>query len=140
MRAFLLYRIASGLLVLFALGHTVGFRQVDPRWNADGVVNGMRSVRFEVQGFNRSYWDFFSGFGLFVSVFLIFAAVLAWQFGSMSPERLSAIPVERWSFAICFVLIAALTWRYFFVTPDVLSTLVALALVGAAWLGGWQRA
>ena len=125
--------------MLFALGHTVGFRRVDARWNANSVVNSMRSISFEVQGFNRSYWDFFSGFGLFVSVFLIFAAILAWQFGSMSPERLLAIPVERWSFAICFVLIAALTWRYFFVAPGVFSTLVALALVGAAWLGGWQR-
>jgi hypothetical protein len=77
MSASLLYRISSALLVLFALGHTIGFRRVDPRWNADGVVDGMRSVRFHVQGFDRSYWDFFSGFGFFVSVFLVFAAILA---------------------------------------------------------------
>jgi hypothetical protein len=134
MSASLLYRISSLLLVLFALGHTIGFRQVDPQWGADTVVSGMRGVRFEVQSFNRTYWDFFTGFGLFVSVFLLFAAVLAWRFGSMSPERLSAIPVERWSFALCFVLIAGLTWRYFFVAPGVLSTLAALGLVGAAWL------
>jgi len=135
MNASLFYRISSVLLVLFALGHTIGFRQVDPRWNADTVVNSMRSVSFEVQGFNRSYWDFFTGFGVFVSVFLLFAAVLSWRFGSMTPERLAAIPVERWSFALCFVLIAALTWRYFFLAPGVFSTLVALGLVGAAWLG-----
>ena len=134
MNASRLYRISSVLLVLFALGHTIGFRQVDPQWGADTVVSGMRGVRFEVQSFNRTYWDFFTGFGLFVSVFLLFAAVLAWRFGSMSPERLSAIPVERWSFALCFVLIAGLTWRYFFVAPGVLSTLAALGLVGAAWL------
>jgi hypothetical protein len=83
--ASLLYRISSAFLVLFALGHTIGFRRVDPRWNADSVINGMRSVNFHVQGFDRSYWDFFSGFGFFVSVFLAFAAILAWQFGSMSP-------------------------------------------------------
>jgi hypothetical protein len=136
MGASLLYRISSGLLVLFALGHTIGFRRVDPRWNVDGVVNGMRSVSFDVQGLHRTYWDFFSGFGLFVSVFLVFAAILAWQFGSMSRERLSAIPIQRWSFAICFVFIAVLSWRYFFVAPGVFSTLVALGLVGAAWLGG----
>lgn len=126
--------------MLFALGHTIGFRRVDPRWNADSVVNGMRSVTFDVQGLNRSYWDFFTGFGLFVSVFLVFAAILAWQFGAMSPERLSAIPVERWSFAICFVFIAALTWRYFFIAPGVFATLVALGLIGAAWFGGWRSA
>ena len=136
MRASLLYRISSGLLVLFALGHTIGFRRVDSSWNADGVVNGMRTVTFHVLGFNRSYWDFFSGFGFFVSVFLIFAAILAWQFGSLSREALAAIPVARWSFAACFVLIAALTWRYFFLPPGVFSTLVALGLVGAAWFGG----
>ena len=135
MNASLLYRVSSVLLVLFALGHTIGFRRVDPRWNADTVANSMRSVSFEVQGFNRTYWEFFTGFGLFVTVFLLFAAVLSWRFGSMTPERLSAIPVERWSFALCFVVIAGLTWRYFFIAPGVLSTLAALGLVGAAWLG-----
>ena len=136
MRASLVYKISSVILVLFALGHTIGFRQVDPRWAADTVVDGMRTVHFEVQGFNRTYWDFFTGFGLLVSVVLLFAAVLAWRFGSISPERLSAIPIERWSFAVCFVFVAGLTWRYFFVVPGVFSTLVALGLVGAAWLGG----
>ena len=140
MGASLLYRISSGLLVLFALGHTIGFRRVDPRWNVDGVVNGMRSVSFDVQGLHRSYWDFFSGFGLFVSVFLVFAAFLAWQFGSISLERLAAIPIQRWSFAICFVFIAVLTWRYFFLAPDILSTLTAAGLVAAAWLGGRTEA
>jgi hypothetical protein len=135
MNASLLYRVSSVLLVLFALGHTIGFRKGDPAWNADNTVSSMRSVHFEVQGFNRTYWDFFTGFGLFVTVFLLFAAVLAWRFGSITAERLSAIPVERWSFALCFVVIAGLTWRYFFVAPGILSTLVALALTGAAWLG-----
>ena len=139
MRASLFYRISSVLLLLFAFGHTIGFRKADPRWGADKVVKGMQSVSFDVQSFNRTYWDFFTGFGLFVSVFLVFAAVLAWQFGSMPPERLSAIPVERWSFAMCFVLIAGLTWRYFFMAPGIFSTLVALGLVGAAWAGGYVR-
>jgi hypothetical protein len=95
----------------------------------------MRSVSFEVQGFRRSYWDFYAGFGFFVSVLLVFAAILAWQLGSMPREALAAIPVVRWSFAICFVVTTALTWRYFFVAPGVFSSLVALGLVGAAWLG-----
>jgi hypothetical protein len=135
MTASLLYRISSVLLVLFALGHTIGFRHVDPKWGADTVVAGMRSVSFDVQGFHRNYWDFFVGFGLFVTVFLLFAAVLAWRLGSMPADRLAAMPVERWSFAVCFAIIAFLSWRYFFIAPGVLSTLAALGLVGAAWLG-----
>jgi hypothetical protein len=135
MRASLLYKVSAVLLVLFALGHSLGFRKVDPRWNADSVVSGMRSVNFDVQGFERSYWDFFSGFGFFVSVLLVFAAILAWQLGSMPSDALAAIPLVRWSFAICFVVITALTWRYFFIAPGVFSSLVALGLVGAAWMG-----
>ena len=132
MKASRLYKVSAALLALFAIGHTIGFWQVDPHWGADTVVGGMRSVSFEVQKFNRSYWDFFMGFGLTVTVFLVFATVLAWRFGSMSPEQLAAMTVERWSLAICFVFVAALTWKYFFLAPDILSTVGALTLIGAA--------
>src|SRR5260370_28636628 len=136
MNAPLLYRISSALFVLFAFGHTIGFRRLDPRWGADSVVGGMKSVRFLVQGLDRSYWDFYVGFGLFVSVFLVFAAILTWRFGSLPPAQLSAMSVERWAFAASFVVIAVLTWRYFFAVPGVFSTLIALGLVAAAWMGG----
>ena len=136
MSASLLYRISSVLLVLFAAGHTIGFRQVDPSWKADVVAGGMKSVTFPVQGFTRSYWDFFSGFGLFVTVLLLFSAVLAWRWGAMSHDQLATMSVERWSFAICYAVIAAMTWRYFFMAPGIFSSLVALSLIGAAWVAG----
>ena len=56
MRASLLYRIAAVLLLLFAAGHTLGFRQSDPTWGVDALLSSMRSIHFDVQGFNRSYW------------------------------------------------------------------------------------
>ncbi len=77
MKAPILYRISSILLVLYAAGHTFGFRQNNPDWGADAVLALMRSVHFNAQGFTRTYWDFFSAFGLFFTVFLLFAAVLA---------------------------------------------------------------
>jgi hypothetical protein len=52
-----LYRIASVLLLLFALGHTLGFRQNNPEWAAGSVIDAMRSLHFDAQGFKRSYWD-----------------------------------------------------------------------------------
>jgi hypothetical protein len=65
MKARILYRISSVLLLLFAAGHTFGFRQNNPEWGADAVLGLMRSVHFDAQGFTRTYWDFFSAFGLF---------------------------------------------------------------------------
>jgi len=38
MKASLLYRITSLLMLLFAAGHTFGFRQIDPTWGCPGVV------------------------------------------------------------------------------------------------------
>ena len=58
MKASLFYRIASVLLVLFAVGHTFGFRQNNPDWGVDAVLGLMRSVRFDALGFNQTYWDF----------------------------------------------------------------------------------
>jgi len=134
MSSSLLYRIASVLLVLFAIGHTLGFRQTDSRWGVDSLVSSMRSVRFDVQGFNRSYWDFYVGFGLFVTVFLLFAAVLAWQLGGMAHETLTLMPVVTWGLAVCFVGITVLSWRYFFLPPGIFSSLITACLILAAWL------
>jgi hypothetical protein len=59
-KAPVLYRIASVLQLLFAAGHTFGFRQNIPAWGAEGVLALMRSIHFDAQGFTRTYWDFFS--------------------------------------------------------------------------------
>ena len=44
----------------------------------------MRSIHFDVQGFNRTYWDFFVAAGFSVGVLYLFAAILAWQLGESS--------------------------------------------------------
>src|ERR1700680_3559812 len=102
MKASWLYRIASVLLLLFAVGHTLGFRQIDPEWGVASLIDSMRSIHFNAQGFSRTYWDFFSAFGLFFSVFLLFAAVLAWQLGGLPAEILLRVRPIAWALAVCF--------------------------------------
>jgi hypothetical protein len=131
-----LYRIAAVLLLLFAIGHTLGFRQIDPKWGVDSLIGSMQSIHFDAQGFSRTYWDFFVGFGLFVSVFLLFAAVLAWQLGGLSKETLRLMPAVTWSLAICFGGVTVLCWLYFFIVPIILSAVITLCLILAAWLAG----
>lgn len=134
MKASLLYRIASVLLLLFAAGHTFGFRQNNPEWGADAVLALMRSVHFDAQGFTRTYWDFFSAFGLFFSVFLLFAAVLAWQLGGLPAEIFARMRGTAWALAISFVAVTALSVKYAFTIPIVFSALVTICLLAAAWL------
>ena len=129
----LLYRVASVLLVLFGLGHQFGFRRVDPRWGVDSAIGALKATQFQVQGMTRTYWDFFSGFGFFVTVLLFFSAILAFQLAGLSKESLRNLSLVTWAFAVSFVVIALLTWRYFFIAPLIFSSLVALCLLMAAW-------
>jgi len=134
MKASVLYRIASVLLVLFAAGHTLGFRQNNPDWGAGGVIATMQSVHFDAQGFTRTYWDFFRAFGLFFSVFLLFSAILAWQLGGLRREDVGVFPRRTaWSFAACFVALTGLNCRFAFTTPLVFSILITLCLIAEAW-------
>jgi len=121
------------LLVLFGLGHQLGFRRVDPRWGVDSAIGALKATQFQVQGMTRTYWDFFSGFGFFVTVLLFFSAILAFQLAGLSKESLRSLRVVTWAFALSFVVITLLTWRYFFIAPLVFSSLVALCLLMAAW-------
>jgi hypothetical protein len=134
MKASWFYRIAAVLLLLFAAGHTFGFRQNNPEWGAEAVLGLMRSVHFNAQGFTRTYWDFFSAFGLFFSVFLVFAAVLAWLLGALPAETRARVRGMEWALAVCFVAITALSWRYAFTTPIVFSVLITACLIAATWL------
>jgi len=134
MKPSLLYRIASIVLVLFAAGHSFGFSKVDPSWHAEAAVESMRNVHFQLDSFTRSYWDFYLGFGYFVSILQLFAAVVAWQLGGLKKEMLAQLPFVTWGLAISFVAVVALNFQYFFLVPIVFSAILAILLIVAAWL------
>ena len=138
MKASTLYRIAAVLLLLFAVGHTLGFRQSDPKWGVDALLGSMRSIHFDVQGFNRSYWDLFVAAGFSVGVLYLFAAILAWQLGGLPAATLALMRGTKWAFALCFAIITVVSWRYLFIMPIVFSIVITLCLTAAAWLSGRQ--
>jgi hypothetical protein len=133
MKASLLYRIAAVLLMLFAVGHTLGFRQSDPAWGVDALLGSMRSIHFEVQGFTRSYWDLFVAAGFSVGVFYLFTAVLAWQLGGLRADALADMRATAWALALAFAVITLVSWRYIFALPFIFSIVVTVCLTAAAW-------
>src|ERR1041385_4550523 len=121
MKASLFYRIAAVLLLLFAIGHTLGFRQSDPEWGVDALLASMQSTSFAVQGFTRTYWDLFVATGFSMGLFYLFAAVLAWQLGGLPAESLARMSVIRWGFAACFAALTVVSCLYLFWLPIVFS-------------------
>jgi hypothetical protein len=134
MKAKIFYRIASVLLVLFDLGHTIGFRQSDPAWGVGALLTSMHTIHFNLQGASRTYWDLFLGTGFFVSVLLLFSAVLAWQLSLLSVEALSHLRLAAWAFALCFAALTILSCIYLFLLPIAFCLLITVCLSAAAWL------
>ena len=132
-----LYRIAAVLILLFDLGHSAGFPWSDPRWGVD--LGPMRSSRFNVLGFSRTYWDFYVGFGLMVSVFLLLAAILAWQLGSLPAQDPPLMRWTAWGLAGCFAAVTVLSWMYFFIIPIAFGATITVCLVAAAGLSARAR-
>src|SRR5206468_6424830 len=128
MQASMFYRIAAVLLLLFAAGHTFGFRQSDPKWGVDALLGSMRSIHFDVQGFNLTYWDLFVAAGFSVGVFYLFAAILAWQLGGLPGPTLALMRGTAWAFALCFAAITVVSWRYLFILPIAFSIVITLCL------------
>jgi hypothetical protein len=134
MKASVLYRTAAVILLLFAVAHTLGFRQSDPNWGVDGLLSSMRSLHFQVQGFHRTYWDLFVAGGLCAGVFFFFAAILAWQLGGLPAETLARMRGIAWTFALSFAAITVVSWVYLFLAPIVFSIVITGCLTSAAWL------
>src|SRR5690349_12337051 len=80
----LFLRIASAISLIFTLGHTAGGLQ---KWSPMGdneVLRSMTAVRFNAMGANRSYLDFYMGFGWSLSVVMLMQTVLLWQIASLA--------------------------------------------------------
>ena len=135
MKATSLYRIASVFFILFAAGHTFGFLSLKPpSEEARAVFDGMNNVHFQVRGTSFSYGGFYRGFGLSITVQLLFSAFLAWHLGTLASNNPQAIGLLGWIFMVVQVASLVLSWKYFSAAPAMLSAIVAVCLGWAAWL------
>jgi hypothetical protein len=133
MTSTLLYRIAAVLLILFAAGHTFGFLSFTPP-TPEGVAvrDAMENVYFTVDGTTISYGGFYRGFGLSITVNMLFMALLAWHLGTVARTAPRTIGVVGWGFFVAQLAGVALSFKYFPGVPAALSSVVAICVGWAA--------
>lgn len=127
-------RALAVVLFLFALGHTLG--TAAPRVTRGApeaaLFAAMQGFQFRVMGFDRSYWAFYRGFALTISVLLFAIAVLAWQVQALARhDARRALPMAV-TLLLCCVGLAVLSWLFFFGAPiafAMLAVACAAALV-----------
>jgi hypothetical protein len=125
-------RIASLLTFIHALLHTIGgvFGKPAPG-PQQAAVAAMKSNQFLLMGHTRSYWDFYMGMGLGVSIFLTAEAAVFWQLGSLAKVDSFRLRPIFAVFAAAYLVFALDSWRYFFVGPVIVEVLIALCLIAA---------
>jgi len=121
MRSALLLRLAASLALLACLGHTFLFLTYTPKHGPEevSVVTAMKSHRFSFSGFQHSYWELYTGYGLFVSISCLMEALILWQ--------LARVPVAK--------PLVVLMLKFFFLIPIVAHIAIATCLGLALLLG-----
>jgi hypothetical protein len=121
------------LLALYALGHTLGTAspKVTRGPRESMVFFAMQSYRFPVLGFERSYWDFYRGFALTISVLMAVMAIVAWQVAAIARRH----PADAVPMAVTLLFgsvgLFMLAWMFFF-TPPIVFSAVAVGCAGMA--------
>jgi len=134
MSATLFYRIAAGLLIFFALAHTAGLLSAKtPSPEIAMVRHAMKDIHFQQMGSTNSFYGYYVGFGLSLSVYLLFSAMVALHLGGLAKRNPSAIGGLGWALFAVQAALFVICCVWFFAAPIVTSGLIVVCLgIGAA--------
>lgn len=129
MKPYHFLRIASLLTLLHAALHTIGgvFGKVDPG-PAALAVSAMIANQFLVFGLQRSYWDFYMGLGLAVTILLTAEAVAFWMLATLAKKDAMALRPILMVFFFGYLALAANSYFNFFFGPVVAEVMIAVCL------------
>jgi hypothetical protein len=125
----LFLRIAAILTLIHAVLHTIGgvFGKVEPG-PAAVAVEAMKANQFLLMGYIRSFWDFYRGMGLTVTVFLAAEAVVFWQLGSLARTDARRLRPIVGTFLVAYAALAINSYTFFFLGPVIVEILIAACL------------
>ena len=127
----LLLRIASVISLVLTAGHTLGGLR---KWSPMGeneVLKAMTDVRFDTMGANRSYLDFFMGFGWSISVLMLLQTVLLWQLASLARADPTRVRPMIAVFSLATLATGVIAWRFIFPIPALFSSAILIVLLAA---------
>jgi hypothetical protein len=132
MKPAMFLRIASVLTLVHAVLHTVGgvFGKPMPG-PASTAVAAMEANQFEWLGHMRTYFGFYRGMGLAVTIFLTVDAVVFWTLASIVKQDGRRLRPVLAVFLAGYLVMAVNSYTYFFAGPVVVEILIA-ACVGMA--------
>jgi len=129
-------RAASVVTLIHAILHTIGgvFGKPEPG-PASIAVLSMQTNQFQWMGHTRSYWNFYIGFGLGITIFLTLDAIVLWLLASLARSEAARLRPIIFVYALGYLVFALNSYVYFFlgavVTEIVIVLLLAVAFIAA---------
>jgi hypothetical protein len=130
----ILLRSASALALSHALLNAFAGLLSGTSKNQEEValLNAMKALHFDAMGSLRTYWDFYFGFGLFLTVNLLLLSALLWQLASVVKTAPAIARPFIGLLCIAFLAFAVLSGLYFFIAPLIIEGMIAV-LLGLAY-------
>ncbi len=129
MKSALFLRIAAVLTFIHAVLHTIGgvFGKVEPG-PATVAVQAMKMNQFLLMGHMRTFWAFYRGLGLGVTISLTAEAIVFWQLGSLAKTDARRLQPILATFLVAYAALAVNSYAYFFLGPVIVEILIAACL------------
>jgi len=135
MTASISLRIASGLTMFLALGHTAGAVLAGPSHGPEEVAlrEAMRTYRVTEMGMERNYWDFYIGSGWTITALIVASAVVMWLLAPLARHATGDAKRIAGVFAAGYGAITVISLLYFVTAPIVVSAAITACLAAAAF-------
>jgi hypothetical protein len=125
----LFLRIASVLTLIHAVLHTIGGVFGKPGPGPESVaVAAMKANVFVLMGNPRSYFEFYRGLGLGVSIALTAEAIVFWQLATLAKTDARRLRPVVATFLLAYLALAVNSSMYFFLGPVITEILIAICL------------
>jgi hypothetical protein len=141
MKPVIFLRAASILTLIHAMLHTIGgvFGDIGPG-AASVAVAAMKVNTFPLMGHTRSFWDFYHGMGIGVSISLTVEGVAFWLLGSLAKRDAASLRPILATFAVGYLAFSLNSYTYFFLGPVIAEILIAACLLVAIFTAKTQAA
>ena len=135
MKPVIFLRVASVLTLIHAVLHTIGgvFGDIGPG-AASIAVAAMKLNTFPLMGHTRSFWDFYRGMGIGVSISLTMEGTVLWLLGSLAKRDATRLRPILATFAVGYLALSVNSYTYFFLGPVIAEILISACLLFAIFM------
>jgi len=105
---------------------------------AKAAVQAMQAHSFNAMGTLRTFWDFYFGFSLSITVSLLLVALLCWQLAALANVDAGRARPLIGSVCLATCSFAVLSVIYLFAAPTVTISAISACVLGA-WIASRPR-